>query len=220
MAEAEKTATSEKAKLAELDATAEEAAQDAEKACAAVQTAQSKQAAAEKKLADLQAVQAEVQANLASKQADSAAAAKIKEAADLALTEAKKHLAILEEANEPSETPTTPSDNKPSETPTTPSEDEPSESPADAGETETIVIPAGKTETKATVKKQAQLCRKPAKARISPPFWQGLWHCWPVPVSSPLAGVRRTKSNCINNKSIGKATLFQSRFLYTVFLKK
>ena len=98
---------------------------------------------------------------MASKQADSAAAAKIKEAADLALTEAKKHLAILEaleEANEPSETPTTPSDNKPSE------------SPADSGETETIVIPAGKTETKATGKKQAQLCRKPAKARISPPF--------------------------------------------------
>ncbi|MGZ1175978.1 LPXTG cell wall anchor domain-containing protein [Lactobacillus delbrueckii subsp. bulgaricus] len=40
-----------------------------------------------------------------------------------------------------------------------------------------------------------------------------------VQVSSPLAGVRRTKSNCINNKSIGKATLFQSRFLYTTFLK-
>ena len=99
-----------------------------------------------------------MQANLASKQADSAAAAKAKEAADLALTEAKKHLAILEaleEANEPSETPTTPSDNKPSETPTTPSEDEPSEIPADSGETETIVIPAGKTETKATGKKQA-----------------------------------------------------------------
>ncbi|GHN12167.1 hypothetical protein [Lactobacillus delbrueckii] len=161
-----------------------------------------------------------MQANLASKQADSAAAAKAKEAADLALTEAKKHLAILEaleEANEPSETPTTPSEDELAETP---AEDEPSESPADSGETETIVIPAGKTETKATGKKQAQLCRKPAKARISLPFWQGLWHCWPVQVSSSLAGVRRAKSNCINNKSIGKATLFQSRFLYTAFLKK
>lgn len=193
----------------------------------------------------MQAVQAEVQANLASKQADSAAAAKAKEAADLALTEAKKYLAILEaleEANEPSETPTTPSDNKPSETQTTPSEDEPSESPADSGETETIVIRQARLKPRQLAKSkplqpalfkgllqqllllrhqqnQAQLCRKPAKARISPPFWQGLWHCWPVQVSSSLAVVRRTKSNCINNKSIGKATLFQSRFLYTAFLK-
>ena len=83
-----------------------------------------------------------------------------------------------------------------------------------------LALTEAKTETKATGKKQAQLCRKPAKARISPPFWQGLWHCWPVQVSLPLAGVRRTKSNCINNKSIGKATLFQSRFLYTTFFKK
>ena len=73
----------------------------------------------------------------------------------MALTEAKKHLAILEaleEANKPSETPTTPSEDEPAETP---AEDEPSESPADSGETETMVIPAGKTETKATGKKQA-----------------------------------------------------------------
>lgn len=179
---------------------------------------------------------------MASKQADSDAAAKAKEVADLALTEAKKHLAILEaleEANKPSETPTTPSEDEPAETP---AEDEPSESPADSGETETIVIRQARLKPRQLAKSkplqpalfkgllqqllllrhqqnQAQLCRKPAKARISPPFWQGLWHCWPVQVSSPLAVVRRTKSNCINNKSIGKATLFQSRFLYTAFLK-
>ncbi len=133
--------------MAELDAAAEGAAQAAEKAHAAVQSAETKQAAAEKKLSDLKAVQAEVQAaneavkaakkalaeaqaNLASKQADSAATAKAKEAADLALTEAKKHLTILETLEEANK-PTTPSDNKPSE------------SPADSGETETIVIPAG-----------------------------------------------------------------------------
>ena len=149
----------------------------------------------------------------------------------MALTEAKKQLAILEALEEA---------NKPSETPTTPSEDEPSESPADSGETETIVIRQARLKPRQLAKSkllqpalfkgllqqllrlrhqqnQAQLCRKPAKARISPPFWQGLWHCWPVQVSSPLAVVRRTKSNCINNKSIGKATLFQSRFLYTDF---
>ncbi|UYX12132.1 hypothetical protein OKX59_05970 [Lactobacillus delbrueckii subsp. indicus] len=101
---------------------------------------------------------------MASKQADSAAAAKAKEAADFALTEAKKHLAILEaleEANKPSETPTTPSEDEPAETP---AEDEPSESPADSGETETIVIPAGKTETKATGKSKRNFAanrRKP-----------------------------------------------------------
>lgn len=72
----------------------------------------------------------------------------------MALTEAKKHLAILEALegankpttssdNKPSETPTTSSDNKPSEQPTIPSDNKPSESPADSGETETIVIPAG-----------------------------------------------------------------------------
>lgn len=42
----------------------------------------------------------EAQANLASKQADSAAAAKAKEVAYLALTEAKKQLAILEALEE------------------------------------------------------------------------------------------------------------------------
>ena len=92
----------------------------------------------------------------------------------MALTEAKKHLAILEaleEANKPSETPTTPSEDEPAETP---AEDEPSESPADSGETETIVIPAGKTETKATGKSKRNFAANRRESQNKSSFLAGI----------------------------------------------